>query len=151
MNLVKYQCYARCPEVCLQSGPLLVVFHLWSGIEGPHHPPQTAKYAITAVIGHRLLVRARYMSTLFLKGFILEDLIQTYMMVGFVWLSTAMSEKTQVCPWAVTQSSCWEAIIDCDFLHHDFLCETTLLPFRVPAFWLSQLPQIRRMWQQTLS
>ena len=38
MNLCKYQCYARCPEFCLRSEPLLVVFHLWSGIEGPQYP-----------------------------------------------------------------------------------------------------------------
>ena len=49
----------------------------------------------------------------------------------------------------VTQSSCWEATVDPDFLHHfcNFLCETTLLPFGIPfrvpafpAFRLSQLP-----------
>ena len=48
--------------------------------------------------------------------------------------------------YAVTRSSCWKAIVDRDFLHqlYNFLCETTLLPFhipfRIPAFRLSQLP-----------
>ena len=53
---------------------------------------------------------------------------------------------------AVTRSSCWEATIDCDFLH-DFCIiscvKRTLLPFhvlfRVPAFRLSQLPEAERM------
>ena len=48
---------------------------------------------------------------------------------------------------AVTRSSCWEATVDRDFPHHSFLCETTLLLFRVwfrvPAFRLSQLPRSR--------
>ena len=43
---------------------------------------------------------------------------------------------------AVALSSCWEATVDRDFLHHNFLCETTLLPFRVPAFRLSWLPEL---------
>jgi len=32
---------------------------------------------------------------------------------------------------AVTQSSCWEATVDHDFLHH-FCIISTLLPFRIP-------------------
>ena len=38
------------------------------------------------------------MSTPFLKGSVLEDFIQTCMMVGFVGLSTAMSEKLRCAP-----------------------------------------------------
>ena len=54
--------------------------------------PRTDKYAIIAVIGHRLLwVRPRYMFIPFLKGSVLEDFIRTSMIVGFVGLSTAMS------------------------------------------------------------
>ena len=64
---------------------------------GPAVSPQTDKYAIIAVIGHTW-VRPRYMSTPFLKGSVLEDFIQTYMMVGFVGLSTAMSEKLRCAP-----------------------------------------------------
>ena len=67
--------------------------------KGPAVSPQTDKYAIIAVIGHRLLwVRPRYMSTPFLKGSVLEDFIRTCMMVGFVGLSTAMSEKLRCAP-----------------------------------------------------
>ena len=55
---------------------------------------------------------------------------------------------------AVALSSCWEATVDLDFLHHNFLCETTLLPFRipfrVPAFWLSQLPVLKRVMERKL-
>ena len=43
-------------------------------------------------------MRPRYMSTPFLKGSVLEDFIRTCMMVGFVWLSTAMSEKLRCAP-----------------------------------------------------
>ena len=43
---------------------------------------------------------------------------------------------------AVALSSCWEATVDRDFLHHNFLYETTLLPFRVPAFQLSWLSEL---------
>ena len=69
-------------------------FPSFKWIKGPAVSPQTDKYAIIAVIGHRLLwVRPR-----FLKGSVLEDFIQTCMMVGFVGLSTAMSEKLRCAP-----------------------------------------------------
>ena len=48
---------------------------------------------------------------------------------------------------AVTRSCCWEATVDRNFLLCNFLCETTLLPFRVPAFRLSQLPQPKTIFE----
>ena len=45
----------------------------------------------------------------------------------------------------------WEAAVDRDFLHRNFLCETTLIPFRVPAFWLSQLLARAKQLEQVLN
>ena len=73
----------------------LGVFRPWSGIEGLQYRLKP----IIAVIGHELLwVQPKYMSTPFLKVSVLEDFIQTWMMVGFVALSTAMYEKLRCAP-----------------------------------------------------
>ena len=67
-----------------------------------------------------------------------------------VFQGQAAEPKEDSC--AATQSSCWEATVDRRLrarlpasFPYNFLCETTLLsfrvPFRVPAFRLSQLPQ----------